>query len=144
VPDDGWPIAYAEASKRVTAAWAEDETLDAPVVVPWGTVPGRAALSGYVQEVLAHGWDLAAATGKETEGDPELATWTLEISRRILPPERRGGPVPFGAVVPVAADAGPYARLAAWLGRRQPSAVLSPAESSGAGRCLRSVARSGG
>jgi uncharacterized protein (TIGR03086 family) len=117
VSDDGWPAAYAAASKRATTAWAGDETLDAQVVVPWGTVPGRAALSGYVQEVLTHGWDLAAATGQETEGDPELAAWTLEISRRILPPERRGGPVPFGPVVAVAADAGPYAQLAAWLGR---------------------------
>jgi len=87
--------------------------------VPWGKVPGRIALSGYVQEVLAHGWDLAQATGQETERDPELALWTLAIAKRILPPEIRGTEgVPFGPVVEPPADAGPYTQLAAWLGRQ--------------------------
>ena len=118
VPDDGWPAAYRAAAARATTAWAGDAKLDALVEVPWGKVPGRIALSGYVQEVLAHGWDLAQATGQPTEGDPELATWALAISRRILPPEIRGQEgVPFGPVVEVPADAGPYAQLAAWLGR---------------------------
>jgi len=119
VPDDGWPAAYRTAAARATAAWADGTKLDALVEVPWGKVPGRIALSGYVQEVLAHGWHLAKATGQPTEGDPELATWALAISRRILPPEIRGQEgVPFGPVVDVPADAGPYAQLAAWLGRR--------------------------
>ena len=118
VPDDGWADAYNAVAKRATAAWSDDGRLAAMVTVPWGTVPGRVALSGAVQEVLTHGWDLATATGQESEGDPELATWVLEeFAHRALPPERRGGPVPFGPVVPVPAEAGPYAQLAAWLGR---------------------------
>jgi len=117
-PDDGWPDAYRAVAKRATAAWSDDARLDAMVTVPWGTVPGRVALSGAVQEVLTHGWDLATATGQEAEGDPELATWVLEeFAHRALPPERRGGPVPFGPVVAVPAEAGPYAQLAGWLGR---------------------------
>jgi uncharacterized protein (TIGR03086 family) len=73
----------------------------------------------YIQEVLAHGWDLAQATGQPAEGDPELATWALAISRRILPPEIRGQEgVPFGPVVEAPAGAGPYTQLAAWLGRQ--------------------------
>lgn len=90
VPDDGWVAAYQAVRARVTAAWADDARLDAMVTVPWGTVPGRAALSGYVQETLTHGWDLATATGQPTELDPELASWTLAIAQRILPPEPRG------------------------------------------------------
>jgi uncharacterized protein (TIGR03086 family) len=117
IPDDGWLDAYHAARIRVTAAWADDAKLDALVEVPFGKVPGRVAVSSYVQEVLTHGWDLAKATGQPTELDPELATWTLAISRRILPPERRGGQIPFGPVVPVPPGAGPYTRLAAWLGR---------------------------
>jgi len=117
VRDDGWLAAYQAARARVTAAWADDARLDAMVEVPWGKVPGRIALSGYVQEILAHGWDLAKATGQPTEGDPELATWVLAISRRILPPEPRGGQIPFGPVVPAPPDSGSYAQLAAWLGR---------------------------
>ena len=83
-----------------------------------GKVPGRIAVSGYVQEILAHGWDLARATGQPTELDPELASWVLAVARRILPPEPRGGEIPFGPVVPVPPDAGPYAQLAGWLGRQ--------------------------
>jgi len=117
VPDDGWLDAYRAAAARAVAAWTDDARLDALVEVPWGKIPGRFALVGYVQEVLTHGWDLAKATAQPTEGDPELARWALAGARRILPPENRGGDIPFGPVVEVPADAGPYAQLAAWLGR---------------------------
>jgi uncharacterized protein (TIGR03086 family) len=118
VPDDGWLVAYRSARARVTAAWADDAKLDALFEVPWGKVPGRIAVSGYIQEILTHGWDLARAIGQPTELDPELAAWVLAVAQRILPPEPRGGEIPFGPVVPVPPDAGPYAQLAAWLGRR--------------------------
>jgi uncharacterized protein (TIGR03086 family) len=118
VPDDGWRAACQAARARATAAWADDAKLDALVEVPWGKVPGRIALSGYVQEILTHGWDLARATGQPTELDPELASWVLAVAQRILPPEPRGGEIPFGPVIPVPPDAAPYAQLAAWLGRQ--------------------------
>lgn len=101
VPDDGWPDAFRRAGARVRAAWADDAKLDTPVRVPWGQVPGRGALTGYVQEVLTHGWDLAKATGQPTERDPELAFFALAGARRVLPPEPRGGDIPFAPVVPV-------------------------------------------
>ncbi len=118
VPDDGWLIAYRAAAARAAAAWADDAKLDALVVLPWGKVPGRIAVAGYVQEVLTHGWDLARAIGQPTERDSELAFWALAGAKRILPPDARGADVPFGPVVEVAPDAGPYAQLAAWLGRQ--------------------------
>src|SRR5579872_3242868 len=118
LPDDGWPDAYHAARARVTAAWADDARLDALVVAPWGKVPGRIALGGYVQEILTHGWDLARAAGQPTELDPGLASWVLAVARQILPPEPRGGEIPFGPPVPVPPNAGPYAQLAAWLGRQ--------------------------
>lgn len=117
VPDDGWPDAFRQGGQRARAAWADDARLDAIVSVPWGQVPGRAALAGYVQEAVMHGWDLATATGQRTELDPELAEFALAFAHRALPPERRGGEVPFGPVVPAPDGAGPYARMAAWLGR---------------------------
>lgn len=112
-----WTAAYREAAGRALAAWAEDAKLDGLVAVPWGKVPGRDAVTGYAEEILTHGWDLAVATGQETERDPSLAELALEFTRRILPPGIRGADVPFGAVVEPPPGAGPYARLAAWLGR---------------------------
>jgi uncharacterized protein (TIGR03086 family) len=118
VPDDGWLAAYQEASGRAQKAWADDAKLDALVEVPWGKIPGRFAIAGYIQEILTHGWDLARATGQPAEGDPDLALFALAGAKRILPPERRGGEIPFGLVVQVPPEAAPYAQLAAWLGRQ--------------------------
>lgn len=118
VADDGWPDAFRQACARAQAAWADDTKLDRLVNVPWGEVPGRAAITGYFQEVLTHGWDLAKATGQPTELDPELAEFALAFARRVLPPGIRADEeVPFGAVVEVPAGNGPYAQLAGWLGR---------------------------
>lgn len=60
---------------RAGAAWADDAKLDALVEVPWGKIPGRFALAGYVQEILAHGWDRAKATGPPARqpASPSLA-----------------------------------------------------------------------
>ena len=112
----GWAAAYRAAVARAAAAWADDAKLDAMFAVPWGKVPGRVALAGYVREVLAHGWDLAVATGQETELDQELGAFALAVAKRSLPAGGRDG-IPFGPVVEVPAGAGTYTQLAAWLGR---------------------------
>src|ERR1035441_5140411 len=109
---------FRAPAQRARAAWADDVKLDVMVEVPWGKIPGRFAVAGYIQEILTHGWDLAKATGQPTEGDPELAFFALAGAKRILPPEARGDDVPFAPVVPVPPDAAPYAQLAAWLGRQ--------------------------
>lgn len=111
-----WAGAYRAAGARALAAWSDDGKLDAIFAVPWGKVPGRVAVAGYVREVLAHGWDLAVATGQQTELDPELGAFALEVSRRSLPAAGREG-LPFGPVVLAPAGAGVYGQLAAWLGR---------------------------
>jgi uncharacterized protein (TIGR03086 family) len=118
VPDDGWLQAFREATARAGAAWADDAKLDELVAVPWGKVPGRGALAGYIQEVVVHGWDLASATGQPVEGDPELAEFALAFAHRALPPEPRGtAEIPFGPVVPAPPASGPYTQLATYLGR---------------------------
>ncbi len=112
--------AYAEATAKTLAVWADDALLDRTLTVPWGTVPGRGAVWGYLNETLVHGWDLAVATGQDPEADPALAGAVLAVVPRFLPEEPRGGPVPFGPVVPSRPDAGPTERLANWSGRTRP------------------------
>jgi uncharacterized protein (TIGR03086 family) len=120
VPDDGWAAAFAAAVEKMTPVWTDDALLDRPVTVPWGTVPGRAALWGYVGEALVHGWDLAVATGQNPEADADLAEAALAGARDKIPAGRRGGPVPFAEVVEPAPGAGPTERLANWAGHRRP------------------------
>ncbi|MEU8822927.1 TIGR03086 family metal-binding protein [Streptomyces sp. NPDC048636] len=117
VPDDGLAEAYAAERRRLAAAWADDAKLDTVVTVPWGTMPGRYALSGSVMETVMHSWDLSRALGHPIPLDQELAAFALGTARQALPAEGREG-LPFGAVVPVGpAENDTYAQLAGWLGR---------------------------
>jgi len=119
VPDDGWPAELAAAVDKAMAAWSDDAVLDRDAIVPWGRVPGRQAIWGYLNEALVHGWDLAVATGQPSEADPAIAEAGLAAGRQILPADFRGGPVPFAEVVPSAPDAGLTERLDNWAGHRR-------------------------
>ncbi|MDQ1287338.1 MAG: hypothetical protein QG622_903 [Actinomycetota bacterium] len=122
--DDGWTVRYQDAAKRARAAWTDDTRLDTMIALPWGPGgtavewTGRAALAGCFQEILVHGWDLAKATGQPTELDPHLGEVALATAQQFVPEQQRGDFSVFGPVVPVPDGSGPYARLAAWLGRQ--------------------------
>ena len=116
VADDDWTDALSTAEDKMAAVWTDDARLDALVTVPWGQVPGRAAVWGYLREALVHGWDLAVATGQDPEADPVTAGAALAVTQRVMPAEPRGGPIPFAAPVSPRAAAGPTERLANWCG----------------------------
>ncbi|MFC4943438.1 TIGR03086 family metal-binding protein [Pseudonocardia sp. GCM10023141] len=116
VADEDWATAHGTATEKLWSIWGDDALLDRMMVLPWGTVPGRAAVWGYLNETLVHGWDLAVAVGSDPEADADLAAAALAAVTRFLPAEPRGGPVPFAAVVESAAGAGPTERLANWSG----------------------------
>ncbi|WP_213574335.1 TIGR03086 family metal-binding protein [Rhodococcus oxybenzonivorans] len=115
--DGDYAAAYRSAIERMWPAWSDDR-LDADVRAPWGTVPGRAAVWGYINETLVHGWDIAVATGQHSEARPALAEAALAVARQAIPAEVRGGHVPFAEVVDPQPAAGPTERLANWSGRK--------------------------
>jgi len=118
VTDDGWPAAYEEVRTRALRAWAGDDRMEAPVRVPWGEVPGRAALSGYVMELVTHTWDLSESLGHPLELDQELAEFALATARRVLPDPDRDADTPFATAQSAPEEADSYEQLAAWLGRK--------------------------
>jgi uncharacterized protein (TIGR03086 family) len=120
VADDAWVDALSTAEDKAAAVWSDDARLDALATVPWGRVPGRAAVWGYVREALVHGWDLAVATGQDVEADEAAAQAALTETRRMLPAQPRGGPIPFGAPVDPRPGAGPTEQLANWCGHARP------------------------
>lgn len=120
VADGSWAETYAGAVEKMWTIWSDDDRLDAPVTAPWGTVPGRAAVWAHLNETLVHGWDLAVATGQDSEADADLAEAALAVAQRAIPAEPRGGHVPFAEPVEPASDAGPTERLANWSGHRRP------------------------
>lgn len=118
VADDDWACAYKAAVEKMWPVWEPDGMLQREVSAPWGIIPGSAAIWGYLNETLVHGWDLAAATGQPAEADPEVAGAVLAIAELIIPDQPRGGQVPFFPAVDPAPGAGPTERLANWSGHR--------------------------
>ncbi len=117
VPDDGWGAAARAAAAEALTVWADDELLDRELTLPFGSHRGSVALAAYTSELTTHSWDLARATGQSPDWDERVRAAALAATRRILPADVRGGPVPFGPVVPVPDDAPLVDRLVAWQGR---------------------------
>ena len=64
VADEDVAAAYRESSDSLWSTWGPDGSLDREVQAPWGRITGAAAVRGYLNETLVHGWDLAVATGQ--------------------------------------------------------------------------------
>ena len=117
VPDDGWPVAVRAAAERAADVWADDAVLARLLTLPFGTLPGAAALASYTGEVTTHTWDLAVATGRSPAWDRDVLTVGLAAVRAKLPSSDRGPQIPFADAVPVPADAPLIDQLVGWQGR---------------------------
>lgn len=118
VDDETFASAWADAVADAEAAWSDPAVLGEIRVLPFATVPGAVAAVLFTSELTVHTWDLATATGQAPEWDPAVVAASLESSKRGIPAEARGGPVPFGPVVEVAEDAPVIDQLIGWVGRR--------------------------
>ena len=116
VADDGWGAAARAALGELETAWSDPAVLGREMRLPFGTVPGAAALAMYTGEVSTHTWDLAVATGQSPAWDDGILTGALAAVRSKLPAERGPG-IPFAAPVAVPDDAPAIDRLVAWQGR---------------------------
>jgi uncharacterized protein (TIGR03086 family) len=117
VPDVGWDGAARAALDDVRAAWSDPAVLDREMRLPFGTLPGAAALASYTGELSTHTWDLAVATGQSPAWDEQVLAGALRAIRSKLPTAERPPGFPFDDAVPVPADAPLIDRLVAWQGR---------------------------
>lgn len=118
VADGEWSVAWAAAAKELTAVWSDPAVLGRRIGLPWGPVPGAAAAVIYTNELVLHTWDIAKATGRPPQWDPEVLAGPLAHMHEAVPAEPRTPPVPFGPVVEVPDDAPDIDRLVGWYGRR--------------------------
>jgi len=112
--------AFAEGSKRAVAAFRAEGAMEKTMALPFGELPGAVFVNIAATDAFAHGWDLARATGQDTNLDPDLAAALLANARNFLPDAMRGpdGQAPFGPRVDVPESAPPADQLAGFLGRR--------------------------
>lgn len=128
-----WADALVAARTDSAMAWADDELLERPTTLPWGTFPGAEVLDVYTNEMTMHAWDLAVATGQQPEWNADVLAASLAVMHQQLPmadrapiwdavfaqvPEGVPVEVPFANAVDVSDDAPLIDRLVAWNGRQ--------------------------
>lgn len=108
--------AFAHSVSACRAAFGEPGALDRVVRTPLGDQPASFYVHMRINELIAHGWDLAAATGQSTDLAPDLAERALAMWHSRMAAMPRAGS-PFGPEQPAPPDATAADRLAAFLGR---------------------------
>jgi uncharacterized protein (TIGR03086 family) len=110
------PLEAYEASATLAAAIFEAPgALEKPCAVSYGPVPGSVYAGHRFIDVLIHGWDLATATGQDTNLDPELAEAAYELLLAEADLVRASGM--FGQDLAVPDDASLQTRMLAFIGR---------------------------
>jgi uncharacterized protein (TIGR03086 family) len=112
-----WRTTVPAQLDALAAAWREPSAWEGTVVIAGMRMAGAEVGVVAANEVLLHGWDLAAATGQTYRPDPAVAAACLEFGRVMAAtaPEMRDGM--YGPVVPVPADAPLFDRLLGQAGR---------------------------
>ncbi|WP_326621695.1 TIGR03086 family metal-binding protein [Streptomyces decoyicus] len=112
---DDHRAAFADSVRAAVAAFTGSGMLQR-TYGPY-EAPGAMIVQQVVVELLAHGWDLALATGAPTGLAPEVAEETLAAARRIYGSAPRTEGSSFARERPAPPGAGAVDRLAAYLGR---------------------------
>ena len=107
-------LTLRSAAGAAQSAWASAD-MARPCHLPFGTFPAGLAAGINLFDVLAHTWDIAAATGVTLECPDELWQAGLEAARTVIGPGR--DPRQYAPEIPVAAAASPRQRFLAFTGR---------------------------
>ena len=116
--ESGWRTRIPQRLAALAESWQDPGAWEGMTQAGGIDMPGEIAGLVALNEVIVHGWDLATATGRTYDAEPEQ----VEICIQTMGPqpgEERpvGDDVAFGRPVDVSADAPPIDRLAAVLGR---------------------------
>src|SRR5688500_4830874 len=113
---DDWRTRLPEQLDALAAAWRAPGAWEGMTEAGGVQMPAEAMGVVALDEVLVHGWDVAAATGQEYRPDPVAVQACLEMvgDRTDATDEPEGL---FGPVVPVPDDAPPFDRLLGQTGR---------------------------
>ena len=109
--------AVRDATKRNLDAWRQPGVMSRTITLPFGEMPAPAVLGLSITEVLVHTWDVAKATGQDTNLDAAACEVALNNLRQA-PQELIRSPGVFGPVVECSKEAPLADQLAAFAGRK--------------------------
>jgi uncharacterized protein (TIGR03086 family) len=113
---DDYKGAFRAASQKALDAFREPGALDKTVTLPFGQLPGSAALDIAVFDVATHAVDIAKATGQNID-DEQMLTDALAMGHRMITEQWRA-PGIFDAEQPAPAGASAADKLLAFAGRK--------------------------
>ncbi|MGB2756831.1 MAG: TIGR03086 family metal-binding protein [Acidimicrobiia bacterium] len=110
--------AFDAAAAGTLASFQEEGVMQKMITLPFGTMPGAAVCGMACTDTLQHAWDLAKATGQDTNLAPEVATGLLAAAQTSIQESFRGPEgAPFGPKQAAPEGASAADQLAAFLGR---------------------------
>jgi uncharacterized protein (TIGR03086 family) len=123
--------AYSAAAADVLAAFAADDALEAPFVLPElggdAAFPGAMAIGFHYVDYVVHGWDVARTLGRPYQLPADVVAGVLPLVLMVPDGDFRTiDNAPFGPAVPSADPADEFDRILAYLGRSpqwQPAVV---------------------
>jgi uncharacterized protein (TIGR03086 family) len=118
VARDEQAVAFDRAAADAIAELHRDGAMGKAVTLPFGTFSGEKLMGLAVLDTFQHAWDLAKATGQDTDLDAELAESLIGLAVAHMAHAPRGEePAPYGPEQTAPAGAPAADRLAAFLGR---------------------------
>ena len=108
-------VGWESAADGALSAFAEDDAMLRTVHLEEGPLPASLYIRQLTTELTVHAWDLASATGGDTELDGELVTAALLVAESI--PET-GVPDKIDPPLDVSDSSPPQIRLLARFGRK--------------------------
>jgi uncharacterized protein (TIGR03086 family) len=110
--------AFDRAAADAVAGLGRDGAMDKAVTLPFGTFSGEKLMGLAALDTFQHAWDLAKATGQDTDLDGDLAESLTVLAVAHMAHAPRGEePAPYGPERTAPAGAPAADRLAAFLGR---------------------------
>lgn len=123
---DGWRSRIPQRLARLAEAWREDAAWTGMTRAGGVDLPGEVAGVVALNEVLVHGWDIAAASDQPFTAEPALVEAAYGFVQASAEESPEGTPGLFGPPVPVPEDAPLVDRLIGLSGR-DPAGLTSSA-----------------
>jgi uncharacterized protein (TIGR03086 family) len=112
-----WRQRITDRLAALAQAWRDPDAWTGTTQAGGVELPGEVAGLVALDEVVVHGWDIAAASGQDFACDPELLEAVHEFVRASAAENPQGTPGLFGPPVPVTDDAPLLDRLIGLTGR---------------------------